>query len=174
MSNPTFVQCSIILPGACLNDDMGAFIENDALGERIYSVTRDEMIRLAESNVYCEPIIQIDSKDKLTETLFIITSMTEIRPRGGWGDHEWLVDYMAEVDWQDLNESNMKALYDIAMKYIGTEGLNDPFTQKHFHVGASFIVDWTIGSSTDYWAGYSEIDLIDVEGETKIVSSVID
>lgn len=154
MSNPTFIQCSIILPGAPFhealsedcssNDDMGAYIENEALGERIYSVTRNKMVCLAESSFNREPLVKLDDEHRLDETLFVVTQITEICPRGGWNRHEWLADYMAEGSWEDLNEGNMKALYDIAMKHIGQDGLNDPFTREHFHVGASFVVDWTI------------------------------
>lgn len=177
MNNPTFVQCHIILPGAQVDEtltesdittDVVGIIENEALGERVYSVTRDKMVRLSESDIYREPVIQVDSEGKLAETLFIVMQMTEISPRAGWENYEWMVDYMANAGWEDLNEGNMKALYDIAMEHIGQAGLHDPYTLKHFHVGASFIVDWTINSSTDYWTGYSEIDAIDVESEMEL------
>jgi len=160
--NPTYIETAIYRPGVkltheedddiYLREDVTALV--DVLGGRIYSVTRDKMIEEGEEAV--------DAEGRLTEILFVIRHMTEIRTCAGRDDHPWLVDYMANVGYEDLEEGNMLALYEVAVSLLSGE------EAKRFVSLASFVGDWIIHTSQGYQDDYPEIDEIEFAGACDI------
>ena len=164
--NPTYIETVIYRPGVLfaplredsetlsLWNDPNVYLD-EALGGRIYSVTRDKMIEEGEQ--------EVDAAGKLTETLFVVTGMTEVRECAGITQNPWLREYMGACGFQDLEEGNMAALYEIAVSLLPKE------PDEYEIVPVSFLGDWIIHTSQGHEDPYPEIDMIEFAGRYEAV-----
>ncbi|MFA6159390.1 MAG: hypothetical protein WC763_07230, partial [Candidatus Paceibacterota bacterium] len=124
---PTYISSIILKPGACYTFGSGS--ENprvlsidSMLGGFYYSVTRDLIVADGEELT--------DGEGKLTETLFMVTSILEVDETAGH-QYPWLVDHIACAGYEDLNAGNMKALYEVAQSLVAKDD-TDPITHVSF------------------------------------------
>jgi len=166
--NPTYIETVIYRPGVLFApsleirralsltwDDPNVYLD-EALGGRIYSVTRDKMIQEGEQ--------EVDAAGKLTETLFVVTRLVEVRECAGVDQQPWLREYMSQVGFEDLEESNMAALYEVAVSLLPEK------LDGYEIIPVSFLGDWTIHMSRGGFEDlYPEIDMIEFAGRYEAV-----
>lgn len=153
---PTYISCVILKPGArySFGDyEPGSCSIDAMLGYNYYSVTRDKIV--ADGDEF------VDNDGVLDETLFMVTDIKEIESFGhdNW---PWLVDYMACTGYEDLEEGNMKVLYQTAMSLI-------PRDCKELVTHVSFIGLWEVETTYLSEEGYTEIDQINYVGPGKVI-----
>lgn len=137
------------------NDGYG-YIENE--GKVIYSVDRNKIIELEDILV---------KGNILQEKLFLFENLIELESRCSPPDTgDWLLDYMAESNYCDLEEGNMRALYEETTKYYDPKLESD---EKIINI--SFIGFWSVSMSQGYEDLYPEIDYIEYTGAGKVVGN---
>jgi hypothetical protein len=98
----------------------------------------------------------------LDETLFMVTSLSEVQSACSPEQVDWVVDNMSCGSYSDV-ENVMDALYEIAQKQLSTD------SEKHRILEISFMTLWTVSGSTDYETGIWELDSIDLVGEGQVI-----
>lgn len=122
------------------------------LGGLYYSVTRDKIVGDGEELT--------DGEGKLTETLFMLTSIIEVDDRAG-NQWPWLTDHIANAGYEDLNADNMKAMYEVAQSLVATD-------EKDLIIHVSFLGGWTVETTYLREEGYNEISAVDFVGRCKV------
>ena len=133
------------------DNDFGSVLNQ---AQVFYSVERNKILKAGEFDV--------DSEDKLRETILCFVSMTELVPyvtnRGG----PWLADFMAEGSHDAIDAANMAAIYDDIVDMFtagsGSWRVDNPVIE------VGFIGLWSIESSTEWETGHAEIDAINYAG----------
>lgn len=151
---PTYISAIILKPGAkwSFGHDPSIFSLDSPLGAFYYSVTRDQII--ADGDELTGP------DGEAAETLFFITDIREVSPMSD-DQYPWMVDYLANAGYEDLEAGNMKAMYEIA-KSLVVKDKDDPIQL------VSFLGGWEVHSHYDDYEGYNEIDGLEFVGQCEI------
>jgi hypothetical protein len=152
---PTYISCTLIKPGAkwSFGADPTLNTIDSMMGGRYYSVTRNKMVADGEEFV--------DNEGAADETLFFIASIVEVSNIRN-NEWPWLVDHIANAGYEDLEEGNMKAIYEVAQSLLDKD---DRDLIQH----CSFLGGWEVESHYLREEGYSEIDAVNFVGRLKAV-----
>lgn len=155
---PTYISSFILKPGALYTFGHRSATPDDLcidsmLGGLYYSVTRDKIVGDGDELT--------DNEGKLIETLFMVTSIQEVDERSG---HQWpwLVDHIANSGYNDLEEGNMKALYEAALSLVAVD-------EESSIIHVSFLGGWETETTYLREEGYYEISEVNFVGRLKAV-----
>ncbi len=154
---PLYIYSMVLPPGTELkrNDDE---LPSEILRETWSDFTHAINDAMVVWSVECGVIVtegdeRVDDKFRLTETLFLVTSIIELTP------HPWLVEFMSEESYESV-ANYVEELYEITLSYLGAL-LTVP-------ADTSFLTLWSVSTSFDWESQINEVDSIDLRGEAQV------